>query len=1067
MQFFLSYSEADREAAVALARALEKAGVSVWCSALPGCLVPGRPWIEGLETGLESCSGYLILIGKRPIESWLRAELDYALNRYAREQDFPVVPLLLPGIDFDELKGFLVLFQGVQLESDLEESAADLARELKGQVPERWRPEQPEVNPFPGLKAFEENQARFFFGRDHEVLELVSRLGRTKEGYRRWLQIEGASGAGKSSLARAGLLPAVRRGWIDGRPAAWRVAVLRPGHDPLSNLARALSHGLEGLDGVVETETIYRRLEHSDRYLSDLLDKHLEAENSFLLLLLDQLEDAFTLADCDASRLERLDAVLASAIEDRDSRLHLVTTIRSDFVNQFSLLPRLERLLNKEVSRYHLPRMTTEGLTLAVTRPASLAGLRWQPPDLPQTIVQEASRRRSGLPLMAHVLRSLWRGRRDKVLLHAVYRDLGGLGGALAKDADALMERLEPHLRDRARDLLLSLVQIGRGAEDVRKVLPRSEALAAAGGGRDAEHVLLQLSGQRDLEAPPDIPPDVRLVSVGDNEQVELAHEELLRSWNTLGEWVKDERDCLERRDRLEAAAQAWIKAGEPPGGSLDAEMLIYYRRAKSPNKDAKRYLQESERRLHRRKQEREKRLRRGKLAVSAVLVAALAFGINKGFEWRELRQVERQDERVVADLVRLTALEEDALMLMPGAPGSPAAIEAWLLDARRFLEGTDRRRLESRRQQLLDSDLPQSENWRVQTIDQFLAKLDSFTETEESLMVKVEQHSRQAQENQERFRGLSPEPWEKAWRRVNQSIHAGRECPAYRQREVEPHEDLYPVGIDPVTRLWEFAHMRSGRIPERDEASGRLELAADAGIVFVLIPGGSFLMGAERGEIRRQPPWPFQQEAPAHQALLSTFFISKYEMTRGQWERLRGQNSSWPDGTDLRPATGISWDKLTETLRHLGLELPSEAQWEYACRAGTETPWWTGDEEADLDKAAWYQLNFAGWYDPSAEQEARVVGQKEANPWGLHDVHGNVSEWCADMYGTYREEEQINPVGPSSGSHRVVRGGGYWELAAAVRSTYRSGVEPWQSYFGLGFRTALPAVLREEHSTF
>lgn len=188
-------------------------------------------------------------------------------------------------------------------------------------------------------------------------------------------------------------------------------------------------------------------------------------------------------------------------------------------------------------------------------------------------------------------------------------------------------------------------------------------------------------------------------------------------------------------------------------------------------------------------------------------------------------------------------------------------------------------------------------------------------------------------------------------------------------------------------------------------------------------------------------------------------FWLGKTEVTQAQWQAVMGNNPSNFKGSD-RPVESVSWEdamafckKLTERERAAGrlgddLEytLPTEAQWEYACRAGT-----TGDYAGDLDAMAWYGKN--------SGSQTHAVGTKAANAWGLHDMHGNVWEWCRDWYGEYSGGSVRDPVGAASGSNRVYRGGGWWNAAGHCRSAYRYGNSPDYRFHYLGFRFALSSV--------
>jgi len=300
-----------------------------------------------------------------------------------------------------------------------------------------------------------------------------------------------------------------------------------------------------------------------------------------------------------------------------------------------------------------------------------------------------------------------------------------------------------------------------------------------------------------------------------------------------------------------------------------------------------------------------------------------------------------------------------------------------------------------------------------------------------------------------------APRQW--TWDAVRTDIQAS---PLYRRLSVPVQEGLVPLGPDPTSKLQEFALSNSGVIPKRSASSGRL-LQVDAGaIVFVLLPGAECWLGAQCKDegARNYDPWATDLEAPVHGATLSPFFLSKYECTVCQWTHLGGSGSGLPENRARYPVTQLAHAEVLDVLRKHGLDLPSEAQWEYACRGGTSTVWWSGNAEADLKRVGWYRGNL-----PPSDRVPRFipiheVGTKPANALGLHDVHGGVWEWCLDEllpYSTTTPREDPLVVGAGPNCVHVIRGGGQWDEAASTRSASRSGVLGTGKSTGLGFRPA------------
>ena len=205
-----------------------------------------------------------------------------------------------------------------------------------------------------------------------------------------------------------------------------------------------------------------------------------------------------------------------------------------------------------------------------------------------------------------------------------------------------------------------------------------------------------------------------------------------------------------------------------------------------------------------------------------------------------------------------------------------------------------------------------------------------------------------------------------------------------------------------------------------------------------------------------------YGDEGPQHKVRISEgFYLGKYEITQGQWESVMGtrpwSGQSYVGENANHPAVYISWEDVQELIGKLNrvegrvvYRLPREGEWEYACRAGTTTRWSFGDNESQLGRYAWYDAN--AW--DVGEKYAHAVGTKLANPWGLYDMHGNVYEWCQDWWsGSYSSGSQVDPTGPSSGSHRVFRGGAFHDYARDVRSALRDYDSPGGRSYNIGAR--------------
>jgi len=235
-------------------------------------------------------------------------------------------------------------------------------------------------------------------------------------------------------------------------------------------------------------------------------------------------------------------------------------------------------------------------------------------------------------------------------------------------------------------------------------------------------------------------------------------------------------------------------------------------------------------------------------------------------------------------------------------------------------------------------------------------------------------------------------------------------------------------------------------------EGSRAGEVRTFGGIEMVWCPPGGFLMGSPEDEVGRE-----DDEMQHRVTLTRGFWMAKMETTQGQWERVMGENLSRFKGDDL-PVEMVSWDDVQGWLEKMNettplpsgwkWTLPTEAQWEYACRAGTGSPF-----AGDLDEMA--------WYDENSGSKTNPVGMKKANAWGLHDMHGNVWEWCSDWSGDYASGSSSDPTGATAGSFRVFRGGSWYDSAINARCAIRLYYSPGGTYINIGFRPALVPSIR------
>ena len=236
------------------------------------------------------------------------------------------------------------------------------------------------------------------------------------------------------------------------------------------------------------------------------------------------------------------------------------------------------------------------------------------------------------------------------------------------------------------------------------------------------------------------------------------------------------------------------------------------------------------------------------------------------------------------------------------------------------------------------------------------------------------------------------------------------------------------------------------------------IRLPGGQDIDFVYIPAGSFIMGSPEDELERHG-----DEGPLRNVRISQgFYLGTYEVTQAQWKAVMGDNPSvfrnFPD-SDKHPVDMISWNDaraFVDKLNTLGLgsfRLPTEAEWEYACRAGTDTRYYWGTDSSD------WQVHDYAWAFSLAEGRSHPVGQKEPNAWGLYDMSGNVWEWCQDWRsGSYDPADTLDPTGAPGGTKKVYRGGSWFNKPSTLRTANRNGHEPDLRFTNAGLRLVMEA---------
>ncbi|MEV5986254.1 AAA family ATPase [Streptomyces sp. NPDC052051] len=433
--------------------------------------------------------------------------------------------------------------------------AAELARDEAAQA----ALERQEAPPYAGLAAFRTEDAERFFGRERLVAELARRLTGA-----RLVTVVGASGAGKSSLLRAGLVPR-RRTDYPGHP----VVLLSPGPHPLEHCVALLGRvdaGAEGgpseRDTASEGEPPVDPAAALDRAVRRLLAASPDAAE--LLLVVDQFEEVFTLCRDDTERSRFIDALLTVALA-ADSRCRIVVGVRADFYAHCAAHPGLAAVMAE--AQVVVGPMTSDELRRAVTRPATQAGYTVEGALLAD-IMTQADGQAAMLPLVSHALLETWRRRRGNTLTLSGFQAAGGLDGGLAHTAEEVWGTLDAAQQRIARHALLRLTALGEGTEDTKRRIRRDELDADGRGDADA-----RTDGRRDPVGGSSADTALvlerfaraRLLTL-DRDTLEITHEALIRSWPRLRGWLTEDRDAVRVHRHLTEATADWEAVQRDPG---------------------------------------------------------------------------------------------------------------------------------------------------------------------------------------------------------------------------------------------------------------------------------------------------------------------------------------------------------------------------------------------------------------------------------------------------------------------------------------------------------------------
>ena len=909
----------------------------------------------------------------------------------------------------------LVVLLAATKTSDLGQDDQRLCDELITERRIQWRgrpaPDTKETEPYKGLDFFDVRDAGLFFGRDKLTADLVAYLCD-----HRLLAVVGASGSGKSSVVRAGVVPALATSKHleegDRRPAGserWPVTIITPTAQPLRELAVALTRESES---VTAATTLMDDLAKDERSLDICARRLLKQRDSGdrLLLIVDQFEELFTLCRDRADRKAFVDNLLAAAMPDGVTTV--ILTLRADFYAHCAEFENLRQAL--ATHQVYIGAMSEAELRQAIEAPAAQGGWELEP-GLVDLMLEDVAQEPGALPLLSHALLETWKRRSGRTLTLAGYQASGRVQGAIAKTADSTLAGLTPQQQAIARSIFLRLTELGEGVQDTRRRVPMEELTPTLDAATDVMTVLQMLQNARLVTTVREEPREGEQVEAAPNTYVDVAHEALIREWPALKEWLADDREGLRTHRRLTEAAQEWVRLKKDPGAlyrglRLEQTQVWAAEHAGEMNKQEREFLKASQAQVEADLREKER----------------------IGREREEARQ--RQVEQAQA-----LAAEAEARRRAEKARAEEAESREQEADARRKAEMERAENAEQLAQEQMLRAQEQTESAAIlvrsaRRLRMALVVVGIVMLLAIGTSIATGIFFRQSQDNyamaQQRLDQM----------RVVLGVDLAANSDARRQVAV---------------LLTQFGEEQAV-LGNHEGAAEMFQRALDLGPpsdtpVYVWIPPGEFLMGSDPNVDSMGQ----KDELEQHTVPLDGFWIMRTEVTNEQYARCvdagvctRPDNERWHRSEYVRePVTDVDWYQAGAYAEWVGGRLPTEAEWEKACRGtdGDIYPW--GNEEPDRTR-----LN----YSESGLNGVVRVGSYPPGAYGLYDMAGNVWEWTSSQYADYPYDPGYDRENPEGGDVRTLRGGSWYDAEVRVRCAYRRNWYPHYSYDDYGFRVVL-----------
>ncbi len=803
---------------------------------------------------------------------------------------------------------------------------------------------------------------------------------------RHFLAVLGTSGSGKSSLMKAGVLPSLAKGYMGEIGARWSIAEMKPGDQPFVRLAEALL-----------IDPIFKQAwnPNGERVTASLTAELRGGWRSLHEILqhhplpegtkLLLLVDQFEELFRFRTQAEDQAAAFVALLLEACTHpdIYVAITMRSDFLGAAAEFHNLPEMINDGL--YLTPRLTRDQLRAAIATPA----LQFDG-EVEETLINhllnEAGNDPDQLPLLQHALMRLWENDEDKILTLEEFQAMGSLSGALDGHAELAWNELDTEQKRIAETLFRALTERAGDGQDIRRPVSLGALLPLAQCDFPQLVTVIDTfrqAGRNFLMPPPS-------VALTPDTVLDISHESLIRQWVRLQSWVKAEAESAVMYARL---LDATLNHRERWHGTDLALALEWQTQAQPTAAWAARYQTAQN------------------TPETEQFTLAMAF-----LKASQTAEAQRVADAEAAKLTELKRMKRQRLYLLGGFLAA-AILTGWALKA----ENT------ARKSQLLTVDATLDNLIKQKTgIASYLQSMIDrgqrttlLTLLQPMLESSLSLNAQQKQDWQARLPNMTTE-------RLTQLVRL-----------------LFVEKLDKKPNPADFATLaQEVAMPLPKVSANEPDMAN--------IPAGQFIMGCQDGRDSDC----YDDEKLTHPVQIAAFELGKYEVTQGLWQAVMGDNPSWfkDCGGDCA-VEQVSWDRVQDFIQRLNAKtgqhyrLPSEAEWEYACRAGKDANYCGGNE-----------VYAVAWYDSNGDRHTHAVGHKQPNAWGLYDMSGNVWEWVQDTpHDTYANAPSDGSVWIEGGDNakRVLRGGSWYDTPQDVRAANRSRSVASSRVDGVGFRLA------------